>query len=180
MAALWRPRSRRPDVAQSTCREKRPSRTGARAVLREVRRRVQEGLELEYQTAMRAEKHAGSRGARALFLTQWVETGWRGCTGRVPTYAHEGDACEGRGRGGADCAGHLHTPGCDARDGEGHTHWRACGEGKIHLTPLSSGPGGAGQRRGARPRLVHCTRTWCWCPRDVGCRSGIYVWLRCG
>ena len=49
---------------------RRSSRTGARAVLREVRRRVQEGLELEYQTAMRAEKHAGSRDARALFLTQ--------------------------------------------------------------------------------------------------------------
>ena len=49
---------------------------------------MQEGLELEYQTAMRAEKHAGSRGARALLLTQWVETGWRGCTGRAPTYAH--------------------------------------------------------------------------------------------
>ena len=36
---------------------------------------MQEGLELEYQTAMRAEKRAGRRGARALFLTQWVETG---------------------------------------------------------------------------------------------------------
>ena len=34
--------------------------------------------------------------------------------------------------------------------------------------------GGVGQRRGARPRLV---QTQCWCPRDVGCRSGIYVWL---
>ena len=35
---------------------------------------MHEGLELEYQTAVRAEEHAGSRGARALFLTQWVET----------------------------------------------------------------------------------------------------------
>ena len=35
----------------------------------------------------------------------------------------EGDACEGRGRGRTDCAGHLHTPDCDARDGEGHTQW---------------------------------------------------------
>ena len=24
----------------------------------------------------------------------------------------------------------LHTPDCDARHGEGHTHWHACGEGK--------------------------------------------------
>ena len=31
----------------------------------------------------------------------------------------EGDAREGRGRGGTDCAGNLHTPGCDARDGGG-------------------------------------------------------------
>ena len=31
----------------------------------------------------------------------------------------EGDTCEERGRGGTDCAGHLHTPDCDARDGEG-------------------------------------------------------------
>ena len=54
---------------------RRPSRTNSRAVLKEVRRRVQEGLELEYQKAMRAERHAGSRGARALFLKQWVETG---------------------------------------------------------------------------------------------------------
>ena len=30
---------------------RRPSRTNARAVLKEVRRRVQEGLELEYQAA---------------------------------------------------------------------------------------------------------------------------------
>ena len=30
---------------------------------------------------------------------------------------------EGRGRGGTDCAVHLHTPDCDARDGEGHMHW---------------------------------------------------------
>ena len=34
----------------------------------------------------------------------------------------EGDAREGRGRGGTDCAGPLHTPDCDTRDGEGHTH----------------------------------------------------------
>ena len=46
----------------------------------------------------------------------------------------EGDACEGRGRGGADCAGHLHTPDCDARDGEGHTHWH--GEGHTHWSPV--------------------------------------------
>jgi hypothetical protein len=26
-------------------------------------------------------------------------------------------------------SGSLHTPDCDARDGEGHTHWHACGEG---------------------------------------------------
>ena len=39
----------------------------------------------------------------------------------------EGDAREGRGRGGTDCAGPLHTPDCDTRDGEGHTHWHACG-----------------------------------------------------
>ena len=32
---------------------------------------------------------------------------------------HEGDAREGRGRGGTDCAGNLHTPDCDARDGGG-------------------------------------------------------------
>ena len=32
--------------------------------------------------------------------------------------------------------------------------------------------GGVGQRRGARPRLV---QTQSWCPRDVGCRSGIRV-----
>ena len=32
----------------------------------------------------------------------------------------EGDACEGRGRGGTDCAGHLHTPDCDARRGGPH------------------------------------------------------------
>ena len=25
-------------------------------------------------------------------------------------------------------SGSLHTPDCDARDGEGHTHWHACGE----------------------------------------------------
>eukprot|EP00964_Phaeocystis_antarctica_P053102 scaffold31129_cov59-Phaeocystis_antarctica.AAC.2 len=31
----------------------------------------------------------------------------------------EGDAREGRGRGGTDCVGNLHTPGCDARDGGG-------------------------------------------------------------
>ena len=37
----------------------------------------------------------------------------------------EGDAREGRGRDGTDCAGSPHTPGCDARDGEGHTHWHA-------------------------------------------------------
>ena len=60
----------------------------------------------------------------------------------------EGDACEGRGRGGADCAGHLHTPDCDARDGEGHTHWHACGEGTIHLTPsvLVGGWGNGAER----------------------------------
>ena len=40
----------------------------------------------------------------------------------------EGDAREGRGRGGTDCVGNLHMPDCDARDGgEGHT--RAWGEG---------------------------------------------------
>jgi hypothetical protein len=33
------------------------------------------------------------------------------------------------GSGGTDCAGIPHTPDCDARDGEGHTHWHACGEG---------------------------------------------------
>ena len=26
--------------------------------------------------------------------------------------------------------GVKNTPGCDARDGEVHTHWHACGEGK--------------------------------------------------
>ena len=45
----------------------------------------------------------------------------------------KGDAREGRGRGGTDCAVNLHTPDCDARDGEGH--WHACGEGTVHLTP---------------------------------------------
>ena len=61
----------------------------------------------------------------------------------------EGDACEGHGRGGTDCAGHLHTPDCDARDGEGHAHWHACGEGKIHLTPLSPGGRGGATTRSA-------------------------------
>ena len=46
----------------------------------------------------------------------------------------------------------------------------ACGEGKtLHPSVLVEG---VGQRRGARPRLV---QTQCWCPRDVGCRSGISV-----
>ena len=36
----------------------------------------------------------------------------------------EGDAREA-GAGGTDCAGPLHTPDCDTRDGEGHTHWHA-------------------------------------------------------
>ena len=48
--------------------KRKPSKTNAGAVLKEVRRRVQEGLELESQKAIRAEGHAGSRGARALFL----------------------------------------------------------------------------------------------------------------
>ena len=34
----------------------------------------------------------------------------------------EGDAREGRGRGGTDCAGNLHTPDCDARDGSLSEH----------------------------------------------------------
>ena len=43
----------------------------------------------------------------------------------------EGDAREGRGRGGTDCVGNLHTPGCDARDGGGpHARvWRGVGLG---------------------------------------------------
>ena len=43
----------------------------------------------------------------------------------------EGDACEGRGRSGTDCAGYLHTPDCDARDGGGpHARvWRGVGLG---------------------------------------------------
>ena len=45
---------------------------------------------------------------------------------RATPYAGS-DAREGRGRGGTDYAGNLHTPDCDARDGEGRTHWHACG-----------------------------------------------------
>ena len=60
--------------------KRKPSKTNAGAVLKEVRRRVQEGLELESQKAIRAEGHAGSRGARALFLTQrrLLLLSWRG------------------------------------------------------------------------------------------------------
>ena len=61
----------------------------------------------------------------------------------------EGDACEGRRRGGADCAGLLHTPDCDARDGDGHTHLHACGEGEIPHTPQFWWGDGA-----ERPRLL--------------------------
>eukprot|EP00964_Phaeocystis_antarctica_P008784 scaffold4763_cov55-Phaeocystis_antarctica.AAC.3 len=41
------------------------------------------------------------------------------CLERVRATPGEGDAREGRGRGGTDCAGNLHTPDCDARDGGG-------------------------------------------------------------
>ena len=51
----------------------------------------------------------------------------------------EGDAREGRGRGGTDCAGPLHTPDCDTRDGEGHTRigTRVEARGEILLTRQS-------------------------------------------
>ena len=47
--------------------------------------------------------------------------------------------------------GHLHTPECDAPDEEGHTTrtGTACGEGKIHLTPLSPGRRGGATARSA-------------------------------
>ena len=65
----------------------------------------------------------------------------------------EGDAREGRGRGGTDCAGPLHTPDCDTRDGEGHTHWHASRR-EVKFSSLVS----PGRRSGAtaqlRPRLV--------------------------
>ena len=43
----------------------------------------------------------------------------------------EGDAREGRGRGGTDSVGNLHMPDCDARDGGGpHARvWRGVGLG---------------------------------------------------
>ena len=50
--------------------------------------------------------------------------------------------------------GVKNTPGCDARDGEGHTHWHACGEGKIHPPhPVSPGRTGWGNCAG-RIKLV--------------------------
>ena len=65
----------------------------------------------------------------------------------------EGDACEGRGRGGTDCAGNLHTPDCEARGGGGphaRTGTRACGgDGKIYHTPQSLS---RGRRGGATAR----------------------------
>ena len=80
----------------------------------------------------------------------------------------EGDACEGRGRSGTDCAGLLHTPDCDARNGEGHTHLHACGEGEN--PPHSSAlVGGVGRR--ARSALGWY-RPSVGVPRDVGFYSG--------
>ena len=52
-----------------------PKKADARAVLTQVRRRMQDRLEFEHRKAVNAEGIAGRRGARALFHTQWVNTG---------------------------------------------------------------------------------------------------------
>ena len=64
--------------------------------------------------------------ASASFAAFWaLLTPWR-CFSLDKT-PETTDAREGRGRGGTDCVGILHTPGCDpathATAGEGHTHW---------------------------------------------------------
>ena len=52
-----------------------PKKADARAVLTQVRRRMQDRLEFEHRKAVNAEGIAGRRGARALFHAQWVNTG---------------------------------------------------------------------------------------------------------